>query len=152
MNTTIDLISTERDLLNQYTESFNQKQDDVLQKYDTVVARLDDSIRSENDETAALAQLQMQLDTLSLTSTLDKFRGIQSDLTSKFDMYTAIVQENNKLASTIFDNLKGTKELVTEILGVVSEIDTNIGRINMTIDTYSTATTTTSDVVGEEAV
>lgn len=149
MNSTIDLISTERDLLSQYTDTFNQKQTDVLAKYQIALDRLAASTQSENDETVALAQLQKQLDELSLTATLDKFTGIKEELASKYQAYTSLVQDNNTLASTIFKSLDGTKSLVTQIMAVVNEIDANISQINTTIDTYSavTASTPKDDVV-----
>jgi hypothetical protein len=141
MNSTIDLISTERDLLSQYTDAFNQKQTDVLAKYQTALDRLTASTQSENDETVALAQLQKQLDELSLTATLEKFTGIKEELAAKYQAYTSLVQDNNTLASTIFKSLDGTKSLVAQITTVVNEIDANISQINTTIDTYAAVTT-----------
>jgi hypothetical protein len=149
MTSSLELISTERDLLVQYMDTFNQKQTDVSDKYALVQSRLDDNIKSENDETVALLQLQKQLDELSLTASLDKFKGMSSDLDVKFQGYTTIVQDNNVLATTIFNNLKGTKDLVAEITTVLSQLDASISQINTTIDTYSAASPSMSPAAPE---
>ena len=132
-----DMISTERDLLSQYTDSFNQKQADINQKWQTAMDRIDASTASENDETASLAQLQKQLDELSLSATLDKFKDMKTTLGTKFDSYTAVVTSNNSVATSMFQNLQGTKDLVAEIISVISDLDSNITQINTTIDTYT---------------
>jgi ABC-type transporter Mla subunit MlaD len=149
MTSSLDLISTERDLLNSYTDTFSQKQTDVQAKYQAVVDRMASSIASENEETAALAQLQKQLDELSLNATLDKFKEMQTDLDAKYKAYTDLVQSNNTLAATIFQNSTETKELVTEIISVISALDANIAQINTTIDTYSTVSATPAPVTAE---
>lgn len=148
----MDLISAERDLLTQYTDSFNVSQSAVMDKYQAVVKRLEDSTKSENDETAALVQLQKQLDNLSLTATLEKFNNVKVDLTQKFQNYTKLVQDNNTLAASIYQNLQGTKNLVAEITAVISEIDANISQINTTIDTYSAVSNGSSSVASAPVV
>lgn len=140
----LDLISTERDLLTKYTESFSQKQGDVTAKYRDAIDRLAASIQSENEETAALAQLQKQMDELSLNVTLNEFKDMQADLAAKFKTYTDLVASNNTLAASIFEGIQSTKDLVGEILTVVADLDTNIAQINTTIDTYNAASASAS--------
>ena len=140
----LELISTERALLTLATDSFGQKQTDVTDKYQAIVDRLATNMATENEETAALAQLQSQLGELSLGATLDKFKDMKSDLDAKFQTYTALVQSNNSLAAAIFESSKGTKDIVSEILSVISELDANIANINTTIDTYSTVSSVVS--------
>jgi len=137
MSSVSEMISTERDLLSQYSDSFNQKQSDITQKWQAVLDRIDTSTSTENDESTSLAQLQKQLDELSLGATLDKFKDMKTTLGTKFDSYTTIVNNNNTVAATIFQNLQGTKDLVAEIMSVISDLDSTITQINATMDTYT---------------
>jgi prophage DNA circulation protein len=132
-----EMISTERDLLSQYSDSFNQKQADITQKWQAVLDRIDTSTATENDESTSLVQLQKQLDELSLGATLDKFKDMKTTLETKFEGYTTIVNNNNTVAASIFQNLQGTKDLVSEIMNVISDLDSNIAQINTTMDTYT---------------
>ena len=135
----MDLVSTERDLLNQYTTTFSQQQTDLVAKYQTVTDRLTTSTQAENDETATLAQLQKQLDDLSLSATVDKFTQVKSDLAAKFQAYTDIVQSNNAVATTLYTKLQDSKDVIGQISDLLKDIDTTINQINSTIDTYSNA-------------
>jgi methyl-accepting chemotaxis protein len=132
----MDMISTERDLLSQYASSFNQKQSDILQKYSAINDRLDTVTASENDETATLAALQKQLDSLSLSATLDKFKDMKTSVSAKFDNYSSIVNSNNSIAATMYQNLQGTKDLISEIFSVISDLDSSISNMNTSIDNY----------------
>lgn len=134
---TLELISTERDLLTAHNDSFNAKQADIQVKYDAVIDRLASSIAGENEETAALAQLQKQLDEISLIVMLEKYKDMKGELDAKFQSYSAVVQSNNSLAASIFQNTKNTKDLVSEIMTIIGDLDTNISNINVTIDTMT---------------
>ena len=146
MSCSLDLISAERDLLTKFTDSFSQKQKDILDKYKVVSDRLATGIQEENDETAVLAQLQMQMDELTLATLLDQFNGVKNDLATKYQSYNTLVSSNNALASTIFTSLNDTKQVVASISSVISEIDANIAEINAAMDTYAAATMTTVDL------
>jgi hypothetical protein len=61
---------------------------------------------------------------------------MKTTLGTKFDGYTTIVN-NNTVAASIFQNLQGTKDLVAEIMSVISDLDSTITQINTTMDTYT---------------
>lgn len=140
----MDLISTERDLLNQYTTTFSQQQTDLVTKYQAVSDRLDSNIQIENDETTSLAQVQKQLDGLSLSATMDNFTQIKTNLAAKFQAYTDVVHSNNTVATALFAKLQDSKDVVGQISALLKDIDSTIDQINTTIDTYSSASSTTS--------
>jgi len=133
-----DLISTKRDLIANLSANLTSQQADVQTSYTDVIQVIANATDSENSATVDLTNLQKQVDGLSLSASLTTLQGMQSDINTKFSAYTSMVQQNNKIASDLFDNLQGSQDTINTIFSIISDINSNISTIKNTISQYET--------------
>jgi len=128
-----DLVSTKRDLLNQFAADFATKDAGVTSASTDAYAAIAAATDAENSEAASLAQFKSQLDGLTLAATLTRLTTLQGDIQAKFAAYTALVQSNNAVAETLFDNLTASQDTITQINATVDSIHANIASIKTTL-------------------
>lgn len=137
MGDATDLINAKRDLLTKIVADYGTRQADLKADVAIAEARLDAAIAAESAEAVSLAQVQNQLDGLSLQADLAALESTQVLLINKSTTFAALVQANNATAATIFDAVKASQDIVDQISSTIDSIRANIASIGAAIDRAS---------------
>ena len=132
-----NLVSTERDLITQFASDFSTKQSNIMSDVSILQAQIDVAVQAENDETATLCLIQSQLDGLSLSNTLASLSAVDADLNSKFSAYTALVQNNNIVATDIYSKLQASAGLIANVQSTMAGLKNSISSMSATLAQYS---------------
>lgn len=130
----VDAITAKRELLIKIVADYAAKQADLKLEVAATDQRLDTAIAAENAETVSLAQVQKQLDGLSMQADLSDLEATQAALLAKAATFSTLVQTNNSTAATIFDAVKASQEVVDQISKAIDDIRVNLAAINSNID------------------
>ena len=140
-----NLVSTERDLITQFASDFSTKQTDIMSEISNLQAQIDAAVKIENDETAALCLIQSQLDGLSLSNTLASLSAVDIELNTKFNAYTALVQNNNIVATDIYSKLQASAGLIANVQSTMTGLKNSINSMSATLSQYSNRPVTSSN-------
>jgi len=132
-----NLVSTERDLITQFASDFSTKQTDIMSEVSNLQTQIDAAVKVENDETAALCLIQSQLDGLSLSNTLASLSAVDAELNTKFNAYTALVQNNNIVATDIYSKLQASAGLIANVQSIMAGLKNSISSMSATLSQYS---------------
>ena len=144
MGDATDLINAKRDLLTKIVADYGTRQADLKADVAIAEARLDAAIAAESAEAVSLAQVQNQLDGLSLQADLAALESTQVLLINKSTTFAALVQANNATAATIFDAVKASQDIVDQISSTIDSIRANIASIGAAIDRASATASASS--------
>lgn len=93
--TTLSLLDSKRDLLNSLGSQLSSAQLAMSSNVDLANSLLASAIDTENQETILIGNLQKQMDSLTLQSSLSNIQQTNEDLKTKLASFTTLVQQNN---------------------------------------------------------
>ena len=136
--TTLSLLDSKRDLLNSLGSQLSSAQLAMSSNVDLANSLLASAIDTENQETILIGNLQKQMDSLTLQSSLSNIQQTNEDLKTKLASFTTLVQQNNASAAAVFDIVDQNTTLMNSVLSAISDVNSTVDNIKIAVNQIQT--------------